>query len=276
VNTAVARTASPSHGASKEAAREKPIIALRQVSKRFSNGTLAVKDFSMAIERHSFASLLGPSGCGKSTVLRMIAGLREPSAGTIDWPSTAHDAGGRPIRDLGFVFQEPTLMPWATAINNVMLPLKLARIAKSEAMARAREALADVGLAGFGNAYPRELSGGMKMRVSIARAIVTRPSVLLMDEPFAALDEITRFKLNNDLLELWRSHRFTVVFVTHSVFESVYLSQRIVVMAARPGRLMAEVAIDAPYPRDETFRTSAPYGDFCHRVSRTLGEAITA
>jgi NitT/TauT family transport system ATP-binding protein len=276
VNTAVVRMPSSSHGASAEASQEKSIIALSHVSKRFSNGTLAVKDFSMAIERHSFVSLLGPSGCGKSTMLRMIAGLREPSAGTIDWADTARDAGRRPIRDLGFVFQEPTLMPWATTMKNVMLPLKLARIAKSEALARAREALADVGLAGFENAYPRELSGGMKMRVSIARAIVTRPSVLLMDEPFAALDEITRFKLNNDLLDLWRSHRFTVVFVTHSVFESVYLSQRIVVMAARPGRVMAEVAIGAPYPRDETFRTSALYVEFCHRVSRTLGEAIAA
>jgi NitT/TauT family transport system ATP-binding protein len=276
VNTVAVRSASQLHQASEDAARQQPIVALRQAGKRFSNGTLAVKDFNMVIERHSFASLLGPSGCGKSTVLRMIAGLREPSAGTIDWPDATSDAGGRPIRDLGFVFQEPTLMPWATAIKNVMLPLDLARIAKSEAVARAREALVDVGLAGFENAYPRELSGGMKMRVSLARAIVTRPSLLLMDEPFAALDEITRFKLNNDLLELWRGHRFTVIFVTHSVFESVYLSQRILVMAARPGRVMAEVVIDAPYPRDETFRTSVLYGEFCHRVSRTLGEAIAA
>jgi NitT/TauT family transport system ATP-binding protein len=276
VNAPVARIASPSHSASEEAAREKPLIVLRQVSKRFSNGTLAVKDYSMAVARYSFASLLGPSGCGKSTVLRMIAGLSEPTAGTIDWPTAVYDAAGRPIRDLGFVFQEPTLMPWATAITNVRLPLDIAGIAKSEAVARAYQALKDVGLAGFENAFPRELSGGMKMRVSIARAIVTRPSVLLMDEPFAALDEITRFKLNNDLLNLWRDHRFTVIFVTHSVFESVYLSQRIVVMAARPGRVMADIAIDAPYPRDEAFRTSALYGDLCRRVSHTLGEAIAA
>ncbi|HEX9463139.1 MAG TPA: ABC transporter ATP-binding protein [Alphaproteobacteria bacterium] len=259
-----------------DSSREKPVIQLQQVSKRFSNGTLAVKDCNLAVERHSFVSLLGPSGCGKSTVLRMIAGLGEPSAGAIDWPSAQYDAAGKPIRDLGFVFQEPTLMPWATAIKNVMLPLKLAGVPKPETRSRAREALANVGLAGFENAYPRELSGGMKMRVSIARAIVTRPSVLLMDEPFAALDEITRFKLNNDLLELWRSHRFTVLFVTHSVFESVYLSQRIVVMAARPGRVMADITIDAPYPRDEAFRTSAVYSDFCRRVSHTLGEAIAA
>jgi NitT/TauT family transport system ATP-binding protein len=259
-----------------DAPRDRPLVTLQRVSKRFSNGTLAVKDFNLEVEPHSFISLLGPSGCGKSTVLRMIAGLGESSAGEIDWPTAQYDASGRPIRDLGFVFQEPTLMPWTTSIKNVMLPLTLSGVAKSEAQSRARDALSMVGLAGFENAYPRELSGGMKMRVSIARAIVTRPKLLLMDEPFAALDEITRFKLNNDLLELWRSQRFTVIFVTHSVFESVYLSERIVVMAARPGRVMADLTIDAPYPRDETFRTSSDYADFCRRVSHTLGEAIAA
>ena len=257
-------------------AQPRPAVVLGHVSKRFSNGTLAVQDFNLAVEQHSFVSLLGPSGCGKSTVLRMIAGLGDCSAGEIDWPTARYDALGRPIRDLGFVFQEPTLMPWATAVRNVMLPLVLARVAKAEALPRAREALENVGLAGFENAYPRELSGGMKMRVSIARAIVTRPNVLLMDEPFAALDEITRFKLNNDLLALWRSRRFTVLFVTHSVFESVYLSERIVVMAARPGRVMADMTIDAPYPRDDAFRTSPVYNEFCRRVSRALGEAIAA
>ena len=276
MNALRARAEETALPAKDETPREKPVVALRQVSKRFSNGTLAVKDCSLAVERQSFISLLGPSGCGKSTVLRMIAGLGEPTAGVIDWPSATYDAAGRPMRDLGFVFQEPTLMPWATAIKNVMLPLKLAHVAKSEATARAREALVSVGLAGFENAYPRELSGGMKMRVSIARAIVTRPSILLMDEPFAALDEITRFKLNNDLLELWRRQRFTVVFVTHSVFESVYLSERIVVMAARPGRVASDMTIEAPYPRDEAFRTSTLYADLCRRVSHALGEAIAA
>jgi NitT/TauT family transport system ATP-binding protein len=276
VSATVVRLSAEPLDAAEDASRDKPVVALRQVSKRFSNGTLAVKDCSLAVERQSFVSLLGPSGCGKSTVLRMIAGLGEPSAGTIDWPSAQYDAAGAPIRDLGFVFQEPTLMPWATAIKNVRLPLILSGVSKAAADARAREALAMVGLAGFETAYPRELSGGMKMRVSIARAIVTRPKVLLMDEPFAALDEITRFKLNNDLLELWRSQMFTVIFVTHSVFESVYLSQRVVVMAARPGRVMADMAIDAPYPRDESFRTSPLYADLCRRVSHTLGEAIAA
>lgn len=252
----------------------RPLVVLRGIEKRFSNGTLAVQGFNGVIGEHEFVSLLGPSGCGKSTVLRMIAGLGEPTGGVIEWPQAAHDALGGPRRDLSFVFQEPTLMPWATAIKNVMLPLKLARAPSAEAEARAAEALAMVGLQGFEKSYPRELSGGMKMRVSIARAIVTRPRLLLMDEPFAALDEITRFKLNNDLLALWESQSWTVVFVTHSVFESVYLSQRIVVMAARPGRVVSELAIDAPYPRGEMFRTSGDYAQHCREVSARLHQAM--
>ncbi len=258
------------------ALHKKPLVSLRGVSKQFSNGTLAVRDVDLDIAEGEFLSLLGPSGCGKSTLLRMLAGLGAQSAGSIDWPTMQHDAKGDPIRDLGFVFQDPTLMPWATALKNVMMPLVLKNVPKAEAEQRSAEALGMVGLKGFENAYPRELSGGMKMRVSIARAIVTRPKILLMDEPFAALDEITRHKLNNDLLELWSKGGFTAVFVTHSVFESVYLSQRIVVMAARPGRIMADVAVGAPYPRDEAFRTSADYAAWCRLASEKLKEAIGA
>ena len=218
----------------------KPLVSIRKVSKQFSNGTLAVRDVDLDLGPGEFVSLLGPSGCGKSTLLRMIAGLGEVSAGTIEWPGRqSADQGnantGSKASELGFVFQEPTLMPWSTALANVMIPLKLKATARSEAEARAADMLAAVGLEGFEKAYPRELSGGMKMRVSIARALVTSPRILLMDEPFAALDEITRHKLNDDLLRLWEASRFTAIFVTHSVFESVYLSQRIVVMAARPG-----------------------------------------
>ena len=242
------------------------------ISKRFANGTLAVQDFNFAFPQHGFISLLGPSGCGKSTVLRMIAGLSRPSSGTLEWTRDSVVAD-KPRRELGFVFQEPTLMPWATALRNVMLPLKLAGVPKAEARERAVAALAQVGLAGFENAYPRQLSGGMKMRVSIARAIVERPRVLLMDEPFAALDEFTRFRLNKDLLRLWQENSFTVVFVTHSVFESVFLSQHVLLMAARPGRVMARVPIEAPYPRDEAFRTSTLYNECCREVHQLLGEA---
>ena len=245
-----------------------PLVRVRDVSRVFANGVQALGGASLDIEAGEFLSVLGPSGCGKSTLLRLIAGLAEPSAGTIEWPQ------GKP--DLGFVFQEPTLMPWTTALANVALPLKLRGLARSEREARAAEALAGVGLKGFEKSYPRELSGGMKMRVSIARALVTAPKLLLMDEPFAALDEITRRRLNTDLLELWQRTHFTAVFVTHSVFESVFLSQRIVVMSARPGRVRSELAIPAPYPRSEAFGTSADYAALCRLTSAQLSEAMAA
>ena len=242
-----------------------PIVTCRGISKRFANGTVALSDATLDVFEHQFLSLLGPSGCGKSTLLRLIAGLSDPSGGTITWQ-------GHP--SLSFVFQEPTLMPWATALSNVMLPLRLAGVRSDERRDRAVAALAQVGLAGFEKAYPRELSGGMKMRVSIARALVTRPKVLLMDEPFAALDEITRFKLNNDLLELWQREGFTVIFVTHSVFESAFLSQRIAVMAARPGRFIEDIMLEAPYPRTPEYRTSAQNNEYCRRASAALEKAI--
>ena len=245
-----------------------PLVSVRGVSKVFANGVQALEGVSLDIEAGEFLSVLGPSGCGKSTLLRIIAGLTPPSTGTVDW------SGGKP--DIGFVFQEPTLMPWATALANVALPLKLGGVARSEREARAAEALGHVGLKGFECTWPRELSGGMKMRVSIARALVTAPRVLLMDEPFAALDEITRHRLNADLLALWERSRFTVVFVTHSVFESVFLSQRIAVMAARPGRIVSDLAVTAPYPRTEAFRTSPDYAAHCRLVSARLGEAMAA
>ncbi len=241
------------------------MVTCRGISKRFANGTVALNDVSLDVFERQFLSLLGPSGCGKSTLLRLIAGLSDPSSGTISWR-------GHP--SLSFVFQEPTLMPWATALSNVMLPLRLAGVRGDERRERASAALAMVGLAGFEKAYPRELSGGMKMRVSIARALVTRPKVLLMDEPFAALDEITRFKLNNDLLELWQREGFTVIFVTHSVFESAFLSQRIAVMAARPGRFIEEIMLEAPYPRTPEYRTSAQNNEYCRRASAALETAI--
>ena len=243
------------------------IVSLRDVGKTFDSGTVALERLSVDVRAGEFVSLLGPSGCGKSTALRIVAGLSEASSGTVVSPS------GGPGQ-IGFVFQEPTLMPWADVAANVRLPLELARGDRGETEAAVVQALARVGLTEFAKAYPRELSGGMKMRASIARGLVTTPDLLLMDEPFAALDEITRFKLNNDLLALWQELQQTVIFVTHSVFESVFLSQRIVVMTPRPGRVFDEIVIDAPYPRGERFRTSAEYGALCRRVSEALNAAM--
>lgn len=245
-----------------------PLLSLRGVAKTFSNGVTALNGVDLTIRDGEFMSLLGPSGCGKSTALRMIAGLSTPTSGMLDW----HQKLGADC--VGFVFQEPTLLPWASVFDNVWLPLRLRGISRAKAEPQVREMLARVRLTGFEKAVPRELSGGMKMRVSIARGLVTRPRLLLMDEPFAALDEITRFRLNNDLLELWQDQRFTAVFVTHSVFESVFLSSRVVVMAARPGRVFEDLAIDAPYPRDEAFRTSPGYAALCRRTSDSLSQAI--
>ncbi len=243
-------------------------VSLRAVTKIFDNGVMALGPLDLDIPRGEFVSLLGPSGCGKSTALRVIAGLASPTSGSVE---VSHHAGdGRPGHSIGFVFQEPTLMPWTSVAGNVRLPLKLAGTPSAESDVRIGEALARVGLADFAGAFPRELSGGMKMRVSLARALVTNPDILLMDEPFAALDEITRFRLNDDLLSLWRKLNKTIVFVTHSVFESVYLSQRVVVMTQRPGRLSADIRIEASEPRGEHFRTSAGYGEYCRKVSAAL------
>jgi NitT/TauT family transport system ATP-binding protein len=242
---------------------------LQRVGKAFAAVT-ALDHFDFTVTEGEFVSLLGPSGCGKSTALRLIAGLAAPTSGAIEWRDGRKPAPGA----LGFVFQEPTLMPWTSVAGNVELPLKLLGLERAAAAERVRTALEGVGLADFGRAYPRELSGGMKMRVSIARALATNPQLLLMDEPFAALDEITRFRLANDLLKLWQALGKTVVFVTHSVFESVFLSNRIVVMTPRPGRVFEEIPIDAPYPRDESFRTSPEYAGLCRRVSQALAEAM--
>jgi NitT/TauT family transport system ATP-binding protein len=213
------------------------MFALEGIGKAFPNGTRALTDLSFAVEEGAFVSLLGPSGCGKSTTLRIIAGLLAADSGHVAWP------GGRP--ETGFVFQEPTLMPWADARANVRLPLDIKGMPRTQANARADQALGRVGLAGFARAFPRELSGGMKMRVSLARALAAQPRLLLMDEPFAALDEITRASLGDDLLRLRREDGLTIFFVTHSVAESSYLADRVLVMTPRPGRIAADLALAA-------------------------------
>ena len=242
-------------------------ITLSHVSKVYANGTVALQDMNLEIGKSGFVSLVGPSGCGKSTALRLISGLGRMSSGQIEW------SGSRSQHKLAYVFQEAALMPWANVLENVRLPLKLAGVPKRQSLIAVEEAITLVGLQGAERYFPRQLSGGMKMRVSIARALVTQPDILLMDEPFGALDEMTRSKLNSDLLDLWSQMRWTVVFVTHNIYESVYLSERVVVMAPRPGRVVADIAVKAPYPRSEQFRTSPLYNHCCQEVSRCLSEA---
>lgn len=245
------------------------LLELSDVEKRYDNGTLALERVNLKVGQHEFVSLLGPSGCGKSTALKMIAGLSPVTAGSIVWS----DSIGDHAKDISFVFQEPTLMPWTKVFENVWLPLRLKGVSLETAKPMVDAVLEKVGLSQFAHVYPRELSGGMKMRVSIARAMITKPRLLLMDEPFAALDEMTRFKLNNDTLALWQAQQFTTIFVTHSVYESVYLSNRIIVMAARPGRIIADIAIDEPYPRTDSFRNTSRYAELCVKVSQALQKA---
>jgi NitT/TauT family transport system ATP-binding protein len=247
---------------------------LRAVSKRFASGVTALGGIDLDIHRGEFLSVLGPSGCGKSTLLRIIAGLSEPSSGVRRLLLETDRAGKIPAGRIGFVFQDPTLMPWSTVLDNVLLPFRLGRRIGAQERERAGAEIRSVGLAGFERAYPRQLSGGMRMRVSIARALVTDPDLLLLDEPFAALDEITRMALNDDLMRLWESRRPTVVFVTHSVFESVYLSTRIAVMTPRPGHVVAELPVELPQPRQRSLRTSPHYAALCASVSEQLVKAI--
>jgi NitT/TauT family transport system ATP-binding protein len=244
------------------------LLSLRGVSKTFDSGTQAIAALDLDVRAGEFLSLVGPSGCGKSTALRIIAGLISPTTGEVGWPE------GRP--EIGFVFQEPTLMPWRSALDNARLPLELKGVPRGDAEARSQQALARVGLSEFEKSYPRELSGGMKMRVSIARAIAAQPKLLLMDEPFAALDELTRQALNDDLLKLAREDGITVIFVTHSVYESAYLSDRVVVMTPRPGRVTANIAIAQPDERNAAHRLTSQFSEAAGKISSALSHAMGA
>jgi NitT/TauT family transport system ATP-binding protein len=246
---------------------------VRGAAKVYPNGTEALRPVELVVREGEFVTLLGPSGCGKSTLLNLIAGLLEPSAGSLAWWGDARSPVEQPARRVGFVFQAPTLMPWARVATNVRLPLDLALRPRAEGDAAAARVLDQVGLAGFAHHLPRELSGGMQMRVSIARALVVDPELLLMDEPFGALDEFTRQRLDADLLALWSSRRLTVVFVTHSIQEAVFLSTRVVVMGARPGRVLASHAIDVSCPRDDAFRVSPAFAHYARLLSSDVAAA---
>ena len=247
-----------------------PAIEALSATKTYPDGTHALQPVDLTVAEGEFVTLLGPSGCGKSTLLKMVAGLLEPSDGRLLlWrrPVSQLDATGRRI---AFVFQSPTLMPWASVATNVRLPLDLAGVPRPEAEARVADALGLVGLTKFAAALPRTLSGGMQMRVSIARALVVDPQLLLMDEPFGALDEITRGRLDAELLELWRAKRLTVLFVTHSIHEAVFLSSRVVMMAARPGRVVEQITIDEPHPRTPEFMVSPQFSRYARRLQESL------
>lgn len=245
------------------------LIEAKGIRRQFDDGTLALDGMSLEVPVGGFISLLGPSGCGKSTVLRLLAGLDRPSDGTLNWP------GGKPGRgEIGYVFQEATLLPWATVWENIYLPLRIAGQSREASAPDIDAVIRLVGLDGFEHAKSHQLSGGMRMRTSVARALVTKPRLLLMDEPFAALDEITRFQLNDDLLRIFLQEGCTIVFVTHSVFEAVYLSQRVCVMAPRPGRVVAAHDIDLPWPRDAALRTSMAFGTACRSITQDLGAPV--
>jgi len=243
------------------------MLTISHVGRRFPSGTEALRDASLYLAERDFVALLGPSGCGKSTLLRLIAGLDQPDSGTLRWQNGPPDRG-----DIGFVFQDATLLPWATAEENVYLPLRLRGQFRDMAMPDVHAALRRVGLQGFESARPRQLSGGMRMRVSIARALVTQPRLLLMDEPFAALDEFSRHKLQTDLLEVWRQVGCTVVFVTHSIYEAAFLARRIVLMTPRPGRINREIE-STVIPSAET-RLDPAYAELVARITHGMEQAL--
>jgi len=252
------------------------VIEVAGAEKRFASGTQALAPVDLTIRAGEFISLIGPSGCGKTTLLKLMAKLIEPSGGALRWWGGPFASVGQPGRRLAFVFQEPTLMPWAKVEANVRLPLDFAGMDAAQARAKVAEALAQVELSAAARQYPRQLSGGMRMRVSIARALVTEPDLLLMDEPFGALDEFTRNRLDEDLARLSWQRRLTTVFVTHSLYEAVFLSSRVVVLAARPGRVFATFDVPEPYPRDTAFRLSDRFALMCRDLSVLLTEASMA
>ncbi len=250
------------------------IIDVQGVSKLFRVGktdAVALQDADLQVTDGQFVSLIGPSGCGKTTLMRLVADLIEPTSGRIIVAGkTPKEA--RAAREYGYVFQAPALYDWRNVLNNVMLPLEIMGYSKAKRRARAAEMLEMVGLENFHRSYPWQLSGGMQQRVSIARALAFDPKLLLMDEPFGALDEITREAMNLELLRLWKQTKKTVVFVTHSIAEAVFLSSHVVVMTARPGRIRETIEIDLPYPRGTETRESERFFELTTRLREALRE----
>jgi NitT/TauT family transport system ATP-binding protein len=252
-------------------------IQVREMTRTFDTAVTALRDFSLDVPAGQFVAILGPSGCGKSTLLRLIANLDKPQSGSvfIDGASS-HDSHSTHDRSrIAYVFQDAHLLPWRTALHNVVLPLELMNASKSGRFDAARHALDAVGLADSLNRYPAQLSGGMRMRVSLARAMVTQPRLLLLDEPFAALDEITRQRLDEQLRDLWAAASMTVVFVTHSTAEAVFLAQRAVVLSARPGRIIEDRQIDLPDHRPASLRATAAFAQQTRAIYDALERGDT-
>jgi NitT/TauT family transport system ATP-binding protein len=241
------------------------LISADEICLTFPDSTEALRNISLHIAPHEFVALVGPSGCGKSTLLRVLRGLQRPTSGTLTSTTS----------DIGFVFQDPTLLPWRSTLRNIETLLELRGVNSSERRSKALMALESVGLHDSGHKYPRQLSGGMKMRASLARTLVTDPSVLLLDEPFAAVDEFTRESLNDDLLSMFASAKFSAVFVTHSIAEAVYLSQRVVIMSPRPGTIAHEIHVPFDYPRTPDLRYTAEFASCCGQIAALLKEMHT-
>ncbi|WP_245438639.1 ABC transporter ATP-binding protein [Bradyrhizobium sp. SK17] len=248
-----------------------PAIRLAGVNKAYGIGDaslLALHDVNLDIRGGEFVAVVGPSGCGKSTMLRVVAGLIPPGSGEV-WIGGSRVRGTR--RDIGIVFQSPVLFPWRTVLENVLLPIDVQELHRRDNLAKARELLALVGLRDFETRYPAELSGGMQQRVGIARALVHDPSILLMDEPFGALDAMTREHMNVELQRLWQSRTKTVLFITHSISEAVFLADRVVVMTPRPGRIAEVIEITLPRSRSLDMMSTAPFGDYVRRIRNHFG-----
>ena len=250
---------------------KKPILAeLQKVTKIFSNGKIVIKNLSFSIHKSDFITLLGKSGCGKTTILKILCGLLKTTKGSVSWPTSTFTNSEKNPANLSVVFQDPNLLPWLNVFDNIFLPLKLNKTQRYEGYERVINCVKLVGLDDFKHYYPNQLSGGMKMRVAIARALVTKPKVILMDEPFAALDEITRFRLNNDLLKIYKEYNLTIIFITHSIYESVYLSNKIALISDRPASLLEIIELSSNKNRLDDYRLSTEYLENCKKISEKL------
>ena len=250
--------------------KDQILAELRDVGKVFSNGEIVISDLNLVINKSDFITLLGKSGCGKTTILKILCGLLKPTKGKVIWPTSTFTNSERNPANLSVVFQDSNLLPWLNVFDNIYLPLKLNKIEKYEGYERVIDCLRLVGLNDYKNYYPNQLSGGMKMRVAIARSLITKPKVILMDEPFAALDEITRFRLNNDLLEIYKKYDLTIIFITHSIYESVYLSNKIALISDKPASLLEKIYLSSNKNRTDNYRLSTEYLENCRMISEKL------